>query len=70
MVDSENSTSLSGVTRRALLAGTAVAPLAPILSHLSAGRVTADPIVALYHEWQRADTEALRWCRKWGELVD
>jgi hypothetical protein len=68
MVDSENSTSLSGVTRRALMAGTAAAPLAPILCHLLPDRATPDPIIALNQEWQRADAEAMYWCRRWGEL--
>jgi hypothetical protein len=68
MVDSEIITSLPGVTRRALLAGTATVPLAPILRHSPADGATADPIMALYQDWRKADAEALRWCRKWGEL--
>jgi hypothetical protein len=67
MVDAENSTSLPGVTRRRLLAGAATIPLAPILDQRPAS-ATMSPIAALYQDWRRADAEAARWCRKWGEL--
>ncbi len=68
MADSENSTSLRGVTRRALLAGSAAVPLASILRERSADGSATDPIAALYREWQHANSEATRWCKKWGEL--
>ena len=67
MVKAENSTSLSGVTRRALLAGTATVPLAPILRDHSTD-TAADPIAALYRDWRQADAEARHWCREWGKL--
>jgi len=67
MVESENTTSLPGVTRRALLTRAATIPLAPILR----GRPTdtaADPIAALYRDWRQADAEVRHWCREWGQL--
>jgi hypothetical protein len=67
MDKAENSMSLSGVTRRALLAGTATVPLAPILRDRSTD-TAADPIASLYREWRQADAEAGHWCREWGKL--
>jgi hypothetical protein len=66
MADSENSTSLAGVTRRSLLAGTATAPLLPILPRDHAAAV--DPILPLWRDWQKLDAEAGRWCRRWQTL--
>jgi hypothetical protein len=62
MAESEDTTSLPGVTRRGLLASAATIPLAPILR----GRPTdiaTDPIAAVYRDWRQADAEVRHWCR-------
>lgn len=66
MADSENSRSLPGVTRRTLLAGTAMAPLTA--TRRPADGATAEPMTVLYRRWQQAEAEALHWSRKWGDL--
>ena len=66
MAESEDTTSLLGVTRRALLTSAATIPLAPILR----GRPTdtaASPIAAVYRDWRKADAEVRHWCREWGK---
>jgi hypothetical protein len=68
MVDTEDNTTRSGVTRRTLLAGTIVTPLASSIGVRADSTVDAASITTLYQEWQSADAEAARWCRKWGEL--
>jgi hypothetical protein len=67
MTDGDLSTIPSGVTRRALLSGTATVALAPIL-HDRSTHTAADPIAALYRDWRKADAEVSRWCREWGKL--
>ena len=67
MTDGDHSTTTPGVTRRALLAGTATVPLAPILRDRSTD-TAADPIAALYRNWLQADAEVRNWSRKWGKL--
>jgi hypothetical protein len=61
MTDGDHSTTPPGVTRRALLAGTATVPLAPILRDRSTD-TAADPIAALYRDWLHADAEVKHWC--------
>lgn len=66
MADSEISTSLSSVTRRRLLAGTAALAIpwsngktaldVPIFSRL-------DPVVPLWRAWKKAQSEAISACR-------
>ena len=68
MADSENSRSPSGVTRRALLAGTAATPMMASRPPRAADNVTAEPLVDLYQRWLQADAEEFHWGRKWGEL--
>lgn len=68
MTDSENSTTLSDVSRRNLLAIAAATPL----SALSPSRLPEanDPVLALWHERQRLHAQAVGLCRRWGELED
>lgn len=68
MADSESGRSLSGVTRRALLASMAAAPLTATSRPFAAECATAESITALYQQWQQTDAEALHWSRKWGDL--
>ena len=65
MAESEDTTSLPGVTRRALLTSAATMPLAPMLRGPD---TAADPIAALYRDWRQADAEVRHWCREWGQL--
>jgi hypothetical protein len=66
MVDSENSTSLSSVSRRELLTGAAATPLLPVatsLPQLSAGMPTS--ILPLWREWLRLHSQAMNLCHRW-----
>ena len=58
MAESEDTTSLPGVTRRGLLASAATIPLAPRPTDIA-----TDPIAAVYRDWRQADAEVRHWCR-------
>lgn len=68
MVDSDNSTTLSFVTRRKVLAGTAIAMGAWGSSAFAGGSIveeaSADPVLTLWHEWQDARRLTERLCRQ------
>ncbi|WP_292436932.1 hypothetical protein [Mesorhizobium sp.] len=74
MDDSDNSTSLSFVTRRRLLAGTAVAALVRPFqgtaraAELRGGRGASDPALSLWEEWKAAALKTETLCRKQQRL--
>ncbi|MER8644433.1 hypothetical protein [Mesorhizobium sp. M1252] len=74
MDDSDNSMSLSFVTRRRLLAGTATAAVAwPFqvksrAAELKDGRSAADPALCLCGNWQKIHDETLALCREQQRL--
>jgi hypothetical protein len=74
MADSDDSASLSFVTRRSLLAGTAMATLAwPFQSNARAseprgGRGAPDPMLLLWDEWKAAALKTETLCRKQQRL--
>jgi hypothetical protein len=68
MVDSKDSTSLPDLTRRTLLSGTALIPLARFVGLNSVNPHAVDPVATLYQEWVLADAEAMWWCRRSDEL--
>lgn len=67
MVDAKNSTSLPSVSRRALLAGTAAAPIVAVPRFLSP-ESAADPVIPLWREWERLHSRALGLCEHWQEI--
>jgi hypothetical protein len=68
MVDSENSTSLSSVSRRKML-GCAIASPALRAVHLTAGPTQPyDPVLLLWCEWQRLHAYALELCKHWQKV--
>jgi hypothetical protein len=67
MAESEDTTSLPGVTRRALLTGAATIPLAPIVRGRSTD-TAANPIAVLYRDWRQTDAELRHWGREWEKL--
>ena len=69
MVDSENSTSLSSVSRRALLGTIVTAPLAYCSGLASPDSTLAtDPVLLLWEDWQSAFAEATVYGAKWAAL--
>jgi hypothetical protein len=74
MADSDNSMSLSFVTRRYLLRGTAVAALArplqgkALTAKLRGDRGGPDPAVSLWEEWKAAALRTQTLCRKQQRL--
>lgn len=73
MADSDNTTTLSSVTRRRVLAGTVVAATAWTLDgNACAGGggtdVRSDPALALWREWERVHKQSKRLCRRQQRL--
>jgi hypothetical protein len=69
MVDSENSTTLPSVSRRALLGGILSTSLVPGPVAGPANTVpAADPILILWKDWQNTVAEATAWGAKWAAL--
>jgi len=69
MTDSENSMSLPAVSRRELLARAVAVPIVPLGSGSSAATPEAcDPILPLWHEWQRLHAYAAELCQRWQEI--
>lgn len=68
MADSDNSTTLSFVTRRKMLAGSAIAMGAWGSGAFAGGSIadeaSADPVLALWHKWQDAHRLTDRLCRQ------
>ncbi len=72
MADSDNSTTLPFVTRRTVLAGTAVT-LGPwgsgaFTKSTIAGEAPSDPVVTLWHQWQDAHRLTEKLCRRQQRL--
>ncbi|WP_309085776.1 hypothetical protein [Chelativorans sp.] len=71
MADSDNTTTLPFVTRRRVLAGTAIVPIVLAPSHganANAVAESADPAVALWRRWDAAQKRTERLCRKQQRL--
>jgi hypothetical protein len=69
MADSENTTSLSGVSRRALISGVAAAPLVVIDSaRSSTADLAGDPVLPLWRDWRRAYRAEAAWCHEWQRI--
>lgn len=68
MVDSDNSMTLPFVTRRKMLAGTAIAMGARGTNACAgdqiAGKASGDPVVALWHQWRDAHRLTQHLCRQ------
>jgi hypothetical protein len=68
MANDHHTTSLPSVSRRALLAGTAAAPIAAAPRFLSSPESTPDPVVPRWREWQRLHVLASELCHRWQEM--
>lgn len=68
MVDSENSTSLSSVSRRKLLSCAVATSALPAANSVAALTEVADPILPLWREWQRLHAYASGLCQRWQEI--
>jgi len=68
MADAHHTTSLPSVSRRALLASTAAAPIAAAPRFLSSAESAPDPVVPLWREWQRLHARASELCNHWQEI--
>lgn len=68
MVDSDNTTTLSYVTRRKMLSGTAIAMGAwgsgAFAFDMAAGETPSDPVLTLWRQWQDAHHLTERLCRR------
>ncbi|MDB5394036.1 MAG: hypothetical protein JWM91_1542 [Rhodospirillales bacterium] len=68
MIDSENSTSLTSVTRRRLLTAAINTAVTPLRIPAPNTTMTGDPILSLWGDWQTAHAEAAAWSEKAGSL--
>lgn len=68
MANDHHTTSLPSVSRRALLAGTAAAPIAAAPRFLSSPESAPDPVVPLWREWERLHALAFELCHRWQEM--
>jgi hypothetical protein len=68
MVDSDNSTSLSSVSRRKLLSCTAAAPVLTVASPAFGPMEPSDSILPLWCEWQRLHASATGLCHRAQEI--
>ena len=67
MTDPKDSTSLSSVSRRRLIASVAVTPMSVTGSFLPRSPAP-DPIVPLWREWERLHALASELCHRWQEI--
>jgi hypothetical protein len=68
MTHPKDSTSLSSVSRRRLIAGVAVAPVSVTGSFFPRPPEPSDPIVPLWREWERLHALASELCHRWQEM--
>jgi hypothetical protein len=68
MTDPKDSTSLSSVSRRKLIASAAVTPMSVTGSFFPPSPEFADPIMPLWREWERLHALASELCHRWQEI--
>ncbi len=68
MVASENSTSLSFVSRRELLNGLAAMPAVGAVRSVIGRTEQPDPVIPLWREWERLHARALHLCEHWQKI--
>src|SRR5271170_3083168 len=68
MTDPKDSTSLSSVSRRRLIASVAVTPMSVTGSFFPRSPEPPDPIVPLWREWERLHAIASELCHRWQEM--